>query len=395
MTQFIQASVCSLFVAFAVGCMASISEAQEPAASDTQIAFQQSFNDYRAAVGDIEALRTEFQTADTARRKAINQELGDAVQAAKQKVNNMIDKAIAAYKAAPETDEQVTDLLVSVAGDLIKGVGPDSQGGDQYEKAYEVITALVEGGNQTKELPIWGLLSAFVTNEYDQAEKFVQMAIEKESFATPPDQNDEVGMQVFQQAAGYADMIDDYKKLWAEEQAIRAKEAEADDLPRVKFQTSKGDIVIELFENEAPTATANMVTLVKDGYYDGIVFHRVLPRFMAQGGDPTGTGSGGPGYSIACECYKENARRHFRGTLSMAHAGRDTGGSQFFLTFVPTSHLDGRHTVYGRVIEGMNVLGELNRINPGEQGLDPDRIIKAEVIRDRGHDYDFEKLPSR
>ncbi|MEM6799386.1 MAG: peptidylprolyl isomerase [Planctomycetota bacterium] len=165
-------------------------------------------------------------------------------------------------------------------------------------------------------------------------------------------------------------------------------------MPRVKFATSKGDIVIELFENEAPQAVGNFVTLVKQGFYDDVVFHRVLPRFMAQGGDPTGTGTGGPGYNIRCECYQDNARKHFRGTLSMAHAGRDTGGSQFFLTFMPTSHLDGKHTVFGRVIEGMPVLAELQRVDPGEGG-NIDRIVKAEVLRDRGHEYTFEKLPGR
>ena len=139
---------------------------------------------------------------------------------------------------------------------------------------------------------------------------------------------------------------------------------------RVKLSTTRGDIVIELFENEAPQAVANFLTLVKDGFYDGVVFHRVLPGFMAQGGDPTGTGSGGPGYSIKCECYQPNYRRHFRGSLSMAHAGRDTGGSQFFLTFVPTSFLDGKHTVFGRVIEGMDVAAGLKRLAQGDVGVD-------------------------
>ena len=118
--------------------------------------------------------------------------------------------------------------------------------------------------------------------------------------------------------------------------------------------------------------------------------------FMAQGGDPKGDGTGGPGYSIRCECYDPNYRHHFRGSLSMAHAGRDTGGSQFFLTFVPTPHLDGRHTVFGRVVEGMDVLGELEKRNPDAPGATPpDKIIKAEVLRDRGHEYTFEKLPGR
>jgi cyclophilin family peptidyl-prolyl cis-trans isomerase len=119
---------------------------------------------------------------------------------------------------------------------------------------------------------------------------------------------------------------------------------------------------------------------------------------MAQGGCPLGTGVGGPGYKIYCECYQENHRNHFRGVLSMAHLGKNTGGSQFFVTFLPTSHLNGKHTVFGRVIEGLDVLAELQRrdpspdpktnIPPAESSLPkPDRIIKAEVLRKRDHEY--------
>jgi cyclophilin family peptidyl-prolyl cis-trans isomerase len=117
-------------------------------------------------------------------------------------------------------------------------------------------------------------------------------------------------------------------------------------------------------------------------------FHRVLKNFMAQGGDPKGDGSGGPGYTIYCECFKPEHRRHFQGTLSMAHAGRDTGGSQFFLTFKQTPHLNGRHTAFGRVIEGMDVLPKLQRRDPqGTTTGAPDLIVKAEVVRKRDHAY--------
>jgi cyclophilin family peptidyl-prolyl cis-trans isomerase len=112
---------------------------------------------------------------------------------------------------------------------------------------------------------------------------------------------------------------------------------------------------------------------------------------MAQGGDPKGTGAGGPGYTIACEVAAPGARQHFLGTLSMAHAGPDTGGSQFFLTFRPTVHLDGKHTVFGRVIEGFEVLPKIMRTTDEQgrtvEGVQPDRIVKAEVLRKRNHPY--------
>ncbi len=105
---------------------------------------------------------------------------------------------------------------------------------------------------------------------------------------------------------------------------------------------------------------------------------------------------GGPGYNIRCECYGPNARKHFRGSLSMAHAGRNTGGSQFFLTFIPTTHLNGKHTVFGRVIEGIEVASAIRRRNPQDPNSPAaDKILKAEVVRDRGHDYPFEKMKAR
>jgi cyclophilin family peptidyl-prolyl cis-trans isomerase len=191
--------------------------------------------------------------------------------------------------------------------------------------------------------------------------------------------------------------IDRERPKVAAEMTKRQAEAAADDLPRVRISTSVGDVVVELFENEAPNTVANFISLVEKGFYDGTPFHRVIAGFMAQGGDPTGTGTGGPGYTIACEVDAPDARQHFRGTLSMAHAGRDTGGSQFFLTFRPTDHLDGKHTVFGRVIEGFDVLPKLMRTTDDQgrpvAGVQPDTIVKAEVLRKRNHPYVPETKP--
>ena len=182
-----------------------------------------------------------------------------------------------------------------------------------------------------------------------------------------------------------------------EEMAKRAAEAKADDLPRVKITTTQGDVTVELFENEAPNTVANFISLVEKGFYNGTPFHRVIGGFMAQGGDPTGTGTSGPGYAIACEVGKPGARKHFLGTLSMAHAGPNTGGSQFFLTFRPTEHLDGKHTVFGRVIDGFDVLPKLMRTQDEQgrpvPGIKPDVIVKAEVVRKRNPPYEPKTLP--
>lgn len=111
-------------------------------------------------------------------------------------------------------------------------------------------------------------------------------------------------------------------------------------------KTEKGDITIKLYPEETPITVANFATLANDKFYDGLNFHRVIAGFMAQGGCPNGRGTGGPGWSIACEC-KQNKHKHVKGTLSMAHAGPNTGGSQFFICFASTPHLDGVHTVFG------------------------------------------------
>jgi len=117
------------------------------------------------------------------------------------------------------------------------------------------------------------------------------------------------------------------------------------------MKTNKGEMKIKLFKDEAPTTVANFQALANDGYYDNLSFHRVIPGFMAQGGCPQGTGTGGPGWSIKCET-STNTSKHEKGTLSMAHAGPNTGGSQFFICFVPCPHLDGVHTVFGAIDSG-------------------------------------------
>ncbi len=132
----------------------------------------------------------------------------------------------------------------------------------------------------------------------------------------------------------------------------------------VKITTSQGDILIELFDKQAPITAGNFLLLVEDGYYDGVVFHRIIPGFMAQGGDPLGTGGGGPGFTIPDETVPE--LRHDRGMVSMAKtAAPDSGGSQFFICYTRerTQHLDGAHAVFGRVIEGMEVADQLRKGN--------------------------------
>ncbi len=146
---------------------------------------------------------------------------------------------------------------------------------------------------------------------------------------------------------------------------------------RAVLETSKGRLVIDLFADDAPVTVNSFAYLIRHHYYDGIKFHRVIDGFMAQGGDPTGTGTGGPGYKFEDEF--SHHRHDGKGVLSMANAGPGTNGSQFFITFGPTPHLDGRHTVFGRVVEGLDVLDRLTRIQPGMPGT-PDVIERAYLV---------------
>jgi len=133
-------------------------------------------------------------------------------------------------------------------------------------------------------------------------------------------------------------------------------------MSKAEMITNKGTMIIEFYDNDAPNTVKNFHKLAKDGYYDGLTFHRVIPDFVIQGGDPTGTGAGGPGYSIDCELDGEN-QFHDRGVLSMAHAGRNTGGSQFFIcqSRKNTAHLDRNHTCFGKVVEGLDVIDEIRQ----------------------------------
>lgn len=129
-----------------------------------------------------------------------------------------------------------------------------------------------------------------------------------------------------------------------------------------EIQTEKGTMKVEFYEKDAPGTVANFIKLAKSGFYDGLTFHRVIPNFVIQGGCPNGTGSGGPGYTIKCETTGNN-QYHDKGVLSMAHAGKDTGGSQFFICHsrTNTSHLDGVHTCFGKVVEGVDVIDAIRQ----------------------------------
>lgn len=157
--------------------------------------------------------------------------------------------------------------------------------------------------------------------------------------------------------------------------------------PKVQLQTTQGNITIELYEDIAPLAVENFTTHVKNGYYNGLTFHRIIKNFMIQGGDPTGTGAGGE--SIWKKPFKDEFKSGVvfdkAGILAMANAGPRTNGSQFFITTAPTPWLNGYHTIFGRVVEGMDTLGKLNNVQTngqrgGDKPLQTQKILKATLL---------------
>ena len=350
------------FLAASVSLLAVADETEKPPS------FAEVNAEWKSLDKQLTDLASEYRkSSDDEKRREILTKYKELVNQSNELLPKLRDAAIADYKAAPNENEDVTKTLIGILADQVRR--------DDYEAAKELSQLLID--KNCEEAVVFELAGqiAYSLDDFAAAEASLNKA--KEANALSSDGNRLLAE------------IDKAKVAWTAEQKIREAEAEADDLPRVKLQTNKGDVVIELYENEAPQAVANFISLVESEFYNGLIFHRVLGNFMAQAGCPRGDGTGDPGYSIYCECGKEDHRKHFRGSLSMAHAGKDSGGSQFFLTFRRTPHLDGRHTVFGRVVEGIDVLTKLQRRDPSlRRGLpDPDSIVKAEVVRKREHEY--------
>ena len=329
--------------------------------------------EWKMLLSDMNLLRAQYNVAKEEDAPKIRDEYNAKLEQGREMLAELKTAARAAFEEAPNEDREVVRFLVKIAADEIRA--------ERYESGFEAAQFLIDHGCEHK--PIYNIagVAAFGTNRIDLAKEYLDKANELDAFSPEGREAHSVIEQ------------HDLVKLWEAETKIR--EAEADDeLPRVKLTTSQGDIVVELFENEAPDTVGNFVSLVEKGFYDGRLFHRVLPGFMAQTGCPNGDGFGGPGYKIYCETDKEDHRKHFAGSLAMAHAGPNTGGSQFYLTFQPRPQLDGRHTVFGRVIEGWDVLAKIQRYDPSSKSPKPalDKIEVAEVIRKRDHEYKPNKV---
>jgi cyclophilin family peptidyl-prolyl cis-trans isomerase len=361
----------ALFAALLAQVNAAHAQAGAEPVAATAADFPKLYGQWKQHLTRFAQLRQLYQTdpnADKPKLEAEGKQIGEQVQAL---MPSLLESAKLAYLAAPNQNKELNEFLVAAIADTIRS--------EEYERGADLAKMLIDNKLENPNLDILSGIVLFNTSDFEAAGIHLQAAKDKKA--------------INQDGLRLLGSVEDYKTKWARELKFREADAKAN-LPRVKFETSKGDVVIELFEDQAPNTVANFISLVEKKFYDGLSFHRVIPGFMAQGGDPNGDGSGGPKYTIPDEVANPDHREHFRGSLSMAKTqAPDSGGSQFFLCFVPTSHLDGLHTVFGRVVEGLDVLAKLERTEgvPGKPV--PDKIIKATVISKRDHAYEPKTKP--
>lgn len=247
--------------------------------------------------------------------------------------------------------------------------------GDQYEAAYTIAREMMSQKLYEDESILYEMagISAFMMNRFDVARLCFNEALQKETLTRTGNV--------------YNELIPYYTQAWKTELALRRQDSVKGDLPRVAVQTTKGNFEIELFEDSAPNTVANFLTLAEKGFYDNNDFSLVLPGFKAQ------VGSSSPGYTIADEFGRPDDRKIFRGSVGLFHGDKpNSGGAQFFITLVPVPQMDGKYTVFGRVVKGMDVVSSLERTRETDGGAKSDKILRIRILNRRDHVYAPEKL---
>lgn len=348
--------------------------------------FDKLFAEWRTKLDAMRKLQVEYKQAELADQDAMEQQFEKLLGEAQEMSVQLQDLIEDAYRANPE-DKKKGDFLISMAYAKYQE--------DNFEEASRITTMLLSAGTDVRGVVLdLAAQSQYLLNNYEEAQKLISEAETELAKIQRPLSADAQDMKL---------KLDEDRAVWQEEVAFRAADekpaGDPMELPRVELETTKGKVVIELFENEAPNTVANFITLVRDGKYNETPFHRVIAGFMAQGGDPNGDGSGDAGYNIPFESNEEPYRKHIRGAVAMAHEpqAKDTAGTQFYIVYRRdrTRHLDGEHTVFGRVIEGMDVVTQFNRPEPGSPDTaiaEPDRIVSARVLNARDHEYTFRKV---
>jgi cyclophilin family peptidyl-prolyl cis-trans isomerase len=354
-------------VVLALACSPLNLAAQEASSPSAREAFEEAALEWREYLKKLRAHNVKFLSAPPAETSTYQAQWAQLLaQGRTEVVPKLRRTALAAFQEAPNTNPNLSLLLLNILADDVKR--------DSYQEALDLGSALIADRFGMPEVLDHTGVAAFALHEFDLAREYLEQARDRGVLSD--------------QGRLLLTNLDQTQRLWEKELAQREIDAESN-LPRVELETTKGKVVLELFEDHAPDTVGNFISLVEEGFYRDLLFHRVLPGFMAQTGCPSGDGSGGPGYRIYCETDRPERRYHFRGSLSMAKGQqKHTGGSQFFITFLPTPHLNDQHTVFGRVIEGMEVVDQLQRRDPEKlDAHEPDRLRSATVIRKRPHEY--------
>ncbi len=348
--------------------------------------FDQLFVQWREKLDAMRKLQVEYKRALPAEQNGMEQQFAQLLTEATEmsvRLQSLVEEAYVANPADPDKEE----FLISMAYAKYKQ--------DKFEESLRLCKVLLNTQTDVRG----GVLdltaqNEYLLNNYDEAQRLIAEAETELNKVQRPLAAETQAMRTNLEADRAA-----WQEELAFQQADATPEGDPNALPRVELETTKGKIVIELFENEAPNTVANFITLVRNGTYNGTPFHRVIEGFMAQGGDPNGDGTGDAGYKIPFESNKEPYRKHFRAAVAMAHGpqSKDTGGTQFYIVYRRTGsrHLDGEHTVFGRVIEGMDAATDFARPAPGSRDPtieNPDRILTATVLNARDHEYTFRKV---
>ena len=347
--------------------------------SEEAKAFEELQNELNANQTRIDFLYRTLPIGFPERRNQYKAEIDRLTKANTELKTQVFDKAKAAFATSDAPSEQSTAILLKRLATMMRPRNIE----DKFdpESAMELIIILRKKFPENAQLVLNEFLANYSIERFENA----KIALLKYEELT--------GRDMSATEAELQTTMDKYQQ----ELLIRRLESNTDDLPRVLIVTTEGDIVVELFENHAPNTVANFIHLARDQkFYDGKLFHLVKPGEYAVTGSPNGDGMGDAGYRIACECYDDKIRSHFRGTLSMMSPSKDRGGSQFFITQQPNPNLyDGNHTAFGRVIEGMDVVMKLKNIDLSGRLASTSNVSKierVEVLRARAHPYMPEKI---
>ena len=346
--------------------------------------FYQKFDEFKAIVQRLRDIQREYKVVRPTGREALEKEFHDKMLESDERFRALMASAPAAFAANP-ADKEIGDFLGATAMVLAERDG-------KFEEAIAKLEVLAEYNFRLEELADPYGRIAFEVSDYETAEKYLKKAEELKSL-TP------TGKERLAR-------IEEEKKHWGDELAARERDAalDAEPLPQIRLKTTQGDVLIELFENDAPNTVANFITLVEQGYYDDLPFTLVQPGYRADVGTVLPGSPKELDYTIPSEGHGESFRRHFRGSVSLnwpQDKGKDGGNAEISILLVPDRSRDPAksetgqdtgNTVFGRVVEGLDVLSEFAANNIAQSQQQLDKVIDAEVVRKREHPYEVKKV---